>query len=129
MTIGEKVTLLKDRLGFKDFQAFGKWTGINGSWLLDQSKKTELITANIDLYKKLAIACNISLDWLLLDDISECVIPVTNLDSNDLLYKLNEIQQGISTETTFNGIQLNDKQKELVVDGVDVLKQLINSGI
>lgn len=129
MTIGEKVTLLKDRLGFKDFQAFGKWTGINGSWLLDQSKKTELITANIDLYKKLAIACNISLDWLLLDDISECVIPVTNLDSNDLLYKLNEIQQGISTETTFNGIQLNDKQKELVVDGIDVLKQLINSGI
>lgn len=129
MTIGEKVTLLKDRLGFKDFQAFGKWTGINGSWLLDQSKKTELITANIDLYKKLAIACNISLDWLLLDDISECVIPVTNLDSNDLLYKLNELQQGISTETTFNGIQLNDKQKELVVDGIDVLKQLINSGI
>ena len=61
--------------------------------------------------------------------ISECVIPVTNLDSNDLLYKLNEIQQGISTETTFNGIQLNDKQKELVVDGIDVLKQLVNSGI
>lgn len=81
------------------------------------------------MYKKLAIACNISLDWLLLDDISECVIPVTNLDSNDLLYKLNVLQQGISTETIFNGIQLNDKQKELVVDGIDVLKQLINSGI
>jgi hypothetical protein len=84
---------------------------------------------DINRIQNIADKLQITVDQLINDRPDDEIVLLEGIQSNDLLYMLNELQKGINIETTFNGIQLNDKQRELVIDGIEVLKQLINSGV
>ena len=131
MTTGKKIALLKERLGYKDYQRFGEAIGVSGGWLLDQTKKTELTIVNIEMLKKVAVKCNVSLDWLLIDKPDDDIVILDELRENDLLIKLNELQQFVdeSKNLYFNNVELSKDTSKLASDGIKVLKQLINSRI
>lgn len=76
MTIGEKITLLKESARFKNYQDFGKAVGLSGDWLLDLSKKQEVSTIDITRLIKIADYFNVTLDWLLKDNDNDYIIDV-----------------------------------------------------
>lgn len=131
MTTGLKIALLKERLGFKNYREYGDFVGLSGDWLLDITKKAAITTVDVTRLVKIAVKCKVSLDWLLIDKSNDDIIIVDHLDNNDLLVKLNDLQQFVNESDTvfFKGILLNENTTQLTSDGIKVLKQLINSRI
>lgn len=135
MTIGEKITLLKESAGFKNYQEFGKVVGLSGDWLLDLSKKQDITTIDITRLIKIADYFNVTLDWLLKDSDDNYVIDVKkDLAEDDIGIMLNKIQDKIQDKISegnakFYGYSMNNEVSKLANDAIDIVKKLIKQNL
>lgn len=130
MNIGEKISLYKDKLGFKNYQDFGKAVGVNGSWLLELSKKTEVSFIDLNNLLKICRYLGITIDQLVNDDhivLSNKTIEVTNINANcdDIGVIIDEIEELLSKEgIKIDGMLMNEKSKEICKHSLEVVKTL-----
>jgi transcriptional regulator with XRE-family HTH domain len=131
MTIGEKITLLKESAGFKNYQDFGKAVGLSGDWLLDLSKKQGVSTIDMTRLIKIADYFNVTLDWLLKDNDNNYIIDVKkDLAEDDIGVMLDNIKNKISEgNTKFYGYSMNNEVSKLANDAIDVVKKLIKQNL
>ena len=131
MNIGQKINILFERSGYKNYADWGKAMGLPGDWLLDLKKKDTIKTVDITRLIIIAEYNQITLDELLKDKNGNYVIDMmTDLADNDICKMLNEIQNEIQkTEVKFNGFILNKNGKEVAYDVIDVIKGLIRSNL
>jgi len=131
MNIGQKINILFERSGYKNYADWGKAMGLPGDWLLDLKKKDTIKTVDITRLIIIAEYNQITLDELLKDKNGNYVIDMmTDLADNDICKMLNEIQNEIQkTEVKFNGFILNKNGKEVAYDAIDVIKGLIRSNL
>jgi len=131
MTIGEKITLLKESAGFKNYQEFGKAVGLSGDWLNDLSKKQDVSTIDITRLIKIADYFNVTLDWLLKDNDNNYIIDVKkDLAEDDIGVMLDNIKNKISEgNTKFYGYSMNNKVSKLANDAIDIIKKLIKQNL
>ena len=131
MTIGEKIALLKESAGFKNYQEFGKAVGLSGDWLNDLSKKQDVSTIDITRLIKIADYFNVSLDWLLKDNDNNYVIDIKkDLAEDDIGIMLDNVQNKINEgNTKFYGYSMNNKVSKLANDAIDIIKKLIKQNL
>jgi len=131
MTIGEKITLLKESARFKNYQDFGKAVGLSGDWLLDLSKKQEVSTIDITRLIKIADYFNVTLDWLLKDNDNDYIIDVKkDLAEDDIGIMLDNIQNKINEgNAKFYGYSMNNEVSKLANDAIDIVKKLIKQNL
>jgi len=131
MTIGEKITLLKESARFKNYQDFGKAVGLSGDWLLDLSKKQDVSTIDITRLIKIADYFNVTLDWLLKDNDNNYIIDVKkDLAEDDIGVMLDNIKNKISEgNTKFYGYSMNNEVSKLANDAIDIVKKLIKQNL
>jgi hypothetical protein len=127
MNVGRNIALLKEVAGFKDYQEFGRFVDINGGWLLDLSKKQEIITVDITRLLKLTNKFNITLEQLLFGDISDT--PTMQFPEDDLATLLNKVQEQINTDIKFEGTPLTDETSKLAYDSIEVVKKILRQNI
>jgi len=131
MNVGEKISLYKERLNFRDYQEFGRAVGISGNWINETSKKSEIKQINdLGYLVKLCGFLGITIDEFLRDDIIETdeSIELNIIDANteDIGILLNNMilllgKQGIKID----GALMNDKSKEICIDSLAVVKTLV----
>jgi len=131
MAIGEKIALLKESAGFKNYQEFGKAVGLSGDWLLDLSKKQDVSTIDITRLIKIADYFNVSLDWLLKDNDNNYVIDVKkDLAEDDIGVMIDNIKDKISEgNAKFYGYFMNNEVSKLANDAIDIIKKLIKQNL
>ena len=131
MTIGEKIALLKESAGFKNYQEFGKVVGLSGDWLLDLSKKQDVSTIDITRLIKIADYFNVTLDWLLKDNDNDYIIDVKkDLAEDDIGIMLDNIQNKINEgNAKFYGYSMNNEVSKLANDAIDIVKKLIKQNL
>ncbi|HHV98175.1 MAG TPA: hypothetical protein GXX36_01150 [Clostridiaceae bacterium] len=131
MTIGEKIALLKESAGFRNYQEFGKTVGLSGDWLLELSKKHEITTVDITRLIKIAEYFNVTLDWLLKDNNNDYVIDVKkDLAKDDIGVMLDNIQEKISEgNSKFYGYSMNNDVSKLANESIDIVKKLIKQNL
>lgn len=131
MTIGEKISLLKENAGFKNYQDFGKAVGLSGDWLNDLSKKQEVTTIDITRLIKIADYFNVNLDWLLKDNNDNYIIDVKkDLAEDDIGVMIDNIKNKISEgNTKFYGYSMGNEASKLANDAIDVVKKLIKQNL
>lgn len=128
MNIGEKISLYKEKLGFRNYQDWGKAVGINGSWILDLSKKDEVSFIDINNLKKLADYLNVTIDQLLKDDEEPTSYDeLKTLDSKDLYVIMKKIIFILDNEeeVRIDGKLLNSQAKSTCKDSLQVVEQLV----
>ena len=131
MNVGEKISLYKERLNFRDYQEFGRAVGISGNWINETSKKSEIKQINdLGYLVKLCGFLGITIDEFLRDDIIETdeSIELNIIDANteDIGILLNNMilllgKQGIKID----GALMNDKSKEICIYSLAVVKTLV----
>jgi len=131
MNIGEKVLMLKESLGFKNFAEYGKAVGLPGDWLLQLSKKDNVTTIDITRLIKLANYHNINLDELLKDDVKEYIVDIKkDLPDDDIAKIIENIQIKLDNgEVYFNGLIINSDCKSIINDSLEILKGLIKNNL
>ena len=131
MTIGEKIALLKESAGFKNYQNFGNAVGLSGDWLLDLSKKQEVSTIDITRLIKIADYFNVTLDWLLKDNDNDYIIDVKkDLAEDDIGIMLDNIQNKINEgNAKFYGYSMGNEASKLANDAIDIVKKLIKQNL
>ena len=131
MTIGEKITLLKESARFKNYQDFGKAVGLSGDWLLDLSKKQEVTTIDITRLIKIADYFNVTLDWLLKDNDNDYIIDVKkDLAEDDIGIMLDNVQNKINEgNAKFYGYSMGNEASKLANDAIDIIKKLIKQNL
>jgi hypothetical protein len=124
MNIGERISLYKERLGFRNYAEFSKAVGLKNDWLLETSKKSEIKVVDIGNLIKLSEYLQISIDELVKDDTP--VEEITTIDNEKISDKLKEIIFILDNEdeVRLDGQLLNDKAKQVFKDGLEVCKQL-----
>lgn len=131
MTIGEKIALLKESAGFKNYQEFGKAVGLSGDWLLDLSKKQDISTIDITRLIKIADYFNVNLDWLLKDNNDNYIIDVKkDLAEDDIGVMIDNIKNKISEgNAKFYGYSMSNEVSKLANDAIDIIKKLIKQNL
>lgn len=131
MTIGEKISLLKESAGFRNYQEFGKAVGLSGDWLLDLSKKQDVSTIDITRLIKIADYFNVTLDWLLKDNDNNYIIDVKkDLAEDDIGVMLDNVQNKINEgNTKFYGYFMSNEVSKLAYDSIDIIKKLIKQNL
>ena len=134
MSIGQKIIMLKDSCGFKNFQDFGRAIGYEekepGRWLSDMSKKESLQTVDITKIQKLCDYCNVSLDWFLNNKEDKEFIIKDNLKDFDIGVMLDNIQLQLKTDDNyFYGYILNKESNRLINDSIDLIKNLVKNNL
>ncbi len=131
MNIGQKINLLFERSGYKNFADWGKAMGIPGDWLLDMKKKETIKTVDITRLIIIAEYNQITIDELLKDNDGYYVIDMqSDLPDNDIYNMLNQIQTELQKDNVkFNGCPMNKDCKDITNDTIDVLRGLIKSNL
>lgn len=130
MDIGEKVSLYKERLGFKNYQLFGNAAGVSGSWLLDLSKKESVTFVDMGNLIKLCDYLSISIDQLVKDDIQLPISQITEIkhivDCDDIGIALDELITLLDSDNIkMYGSELPKQSKEIGKASLDVVKTLM----
>lgn len=134
MNIGQKINLLFERSGYKNYADWGKAMGLPGDWLLDMKKKETIKTVDVTRLITIAEFNQITLDELLKDDTGNYIIDTKNdLEDNDILKMLvkiqNQLQENEENEAKFNGFAMSKESIEITYDAVDILKGLIRDNL
>lgn len=132
MNIGEKIVLLKENMGFKNWAEFGKFVGLSGEWIKDSlSKKSTITTVDITRLIKIASKFNVTLDWLVSDDDKDLDLNATqNLALDDIGLLLNNIKETVNNgNAKFYGTVMNEVVSKLTVDSIDIIKKLIQQNL
>ena len=130
MNIGEKISLLKENMGFKNYQEFGKFVDLSGDWCLELSKKKEITTVDITRLIRISSKFNVSLDWLVLENGDNADLNILqNLSEDDIGLLLTNIQNSINNNSIFNGTTMNELSVKLAVDSIKVIKKLIQQNL
>lgn len=131
MNIGQKINLLFERSGYKNYADWGKAMGIPGDWLLDMKKKETVKAVDITRLIVIAEYNQITIDELLKDNDGNYVVDMRDdLVDNDIYTMLNQIQTELQNDDVkFNGFVMNKECKEIAFDAVEVLKGLIRSNL
>ena len=131
MTIGEKIALLKESAGFKNYREFGKAVGLSGDWLNDLSKKQDISTIDITRLIKIADYFNVTLDWLLKDNDNDYIIDVKkDLAEDDIGIMFDNIQNKINEgNAKFYGYSMSNETSKLANDAIDIIKKLIKQNL
>ncbi len=134
MNIGQKINLLFERSGYKNYADWGKAMGLPGDWLLDMKKKETIKTVDVTRLITIAEFNQITLDELLKDDTGNYIIDTKNdLEDNDILKMLvkiqNQLQENEENEVKFNGFAMSKESIEITYDAVDILKGLIRDNL
>ena len=134
MNIGQKINLLFERSGYKNYADWGKAMGLPGDWLLDMKKKETIKTVDVTRLITIAEFNQITLDELLKDDTGNYIIDTKNdLEDNDILKMLvkiqNQLQENEENEVKFNGFAMSKESIEITYDAIDILKGLIRDSL
>jgi hypothetical protein len=134
LNIGEKVSLYKERLGFKNYAEFSKAAGLQGDWLLEVSKKTELKLVDMNNLIKLSEYLRIPIDQLVKDDIQLPNIQNVELkyiqDCTDIGVLVDELIALLDSDNIkMYGSELPKQSKEIGKASLDVVKTLIKQYI
>lgn len=130
MNIGQKINLLFERSGYKNYADWGKAMGLPGDWLLDMKKKESIKTVDITRLIVIAEYNNITIDELLKDNGNYVIDTKSDLGDNDICVMLNQIQNTLQeNEVKFNGFAMNKECKDIAYDTVDIIKGLIRSNL
>jgi hypothetical protein len=131
MNIGQKIEILFQRSGFKNYKEWGEAIGLSGDWLLDMKKKDTIKTVDITRLITIVDYHQVTLDWLFKDEDDNYVIDIeNNLTDNDISKLLSDIQTELQKdEAKFNNYPLSKESKQLAFDAIDVLKGLIKSNL
>lgn len=131
MNIGQKINLLFERSGYKNYADWGKAMGLPGDWLLDMKKKETIKTVDITRLITIAEYNNITIDELLKDNDGNYIIDMNSeLEDNDIYKMLIKIQEQFQeNEVKFNGFIMTRESKDIALDAIDVLKGLIQSNL
>jgi len=133
MNFGEKINILFERSGFRNFKEWGEAMGLPGDWLLDMKKKETLDIVKIDRLQIVADYNQITIDELLKDNDGNSILDKKRkLPDNDINKMLNQIQTELKKEDNgakFNGFAINQECKDITFDAIDVLKGLIKSNL
>jgi hypothetical protein len=129
LNIGEKISLYKERLRFNNYQEFGKVVGVSGDWLLALSKKDDIKSFDKENTLKLCNYLKITTDQLIKDDEDiENIKKVEKIDNinkecYDIGIIIDEIKMHLNKDDIkIDGIQLNNKAKQICKDALDVVK-------
>mgnify|MGYP001355720744 CR=1 FL=1 len=130
MNVGQKIQLLKESMGFKNYQEFGKFVGLSGDWCLELSKKKDITTIDIT---RLITICNkfkVTLDWLLFDVENINIDIKEGYPDNDVGTMLDNIIKQAQTDKTFYyGTELSKQNRQLVIDIIEEVKRLIHDNL
>ena len=130
MNIGEKITSYKEKLNFRDYKEFSMAAGVNNSWLLELSKKSDIQMIDIHNLVKLSDYLNIDIRQLVIDD------EVVETDIMDQIKYIDESCDDISTlinelillmdkdNIKIDGCLLTDGAKLICKDALKVVKDL-----
>lgn len=131
MTIGQKIGMLKNNSGYKNYQELGKVIGVSGDWLNDLSKKDNITTIDITRLIKIAEYFNISLDWLLKDENDNYVVDIQQgLSENDIGIMIDKVQEKIAEgNNQLYGIAMTKESEQIAVDALDIVKNLIKQNL
>lgn len=132
MNIGEKIQLLFERSGYKNYANWGKAMGLPGDWLNELKKKVTIKIIDIERIIKIANYNQVSIDWLLKDhnDDNYIIDNRNDLADNDIINMLNQIQNQLKNEDVkFNGYVMNEESKQLTCDAIDILKGLVRNNL
>lgn len=131
MNIGEKIILLKESMGFKNYKDFGNAVGVNGDWINELSKKETISTVDITRLIKIADYFNITIDSLLKDDKDNWIINVKDLQEGDIGISIDKVSQQLDDPKTqyFYGYKINKNNKKLIKDSIDILKGLVKANL
>lgn len=133
MNIGEKITQYKDKLGFKNYQEFGKAAGVSGDWLLNLSKQDEIKLIDMNNLIRLCNYLGVTIDQLVKDDENKVDIEIDQNNANvtsdtnnaDIGNLIDEMSILLDNKVIkLNGILLNDKAKQICKDSLEVVKIL-----
>lgn len=130
MAIGQKIALLKDSKGFKNYQKFGEAVGVPGDWLNELSKKDEISTVDINRLLKISQYFNLSLDWFFIED-DKCIIEKPeNLTEDDIGVMLNQIQDKVEMgNSKFYGYVVKKDLEDLIIESVNIVKEIIKTNL
>lgn len=132
LNIGEKVSLYKEKLEFKNYQDFARVVGVNGSWLLDLSKKNDISYIDINNLLKLCEYLGVTVDSFIKDDIvdSEKSKDIGSISNNlggydDIGILIDELNVLLEKDSVkLNGLLMNEKSKRICKDSLSVVKTL-----
>jgi len=131
MNFGEKINMLFEQSGCKNYKEWGEVIGLSGDWLLEIRKRETLGMVNIDRLQIIADYNQISIDELLKDDDGNSVLDKKRkLPDNDIVKMLDQLQTELKKEgIKYNGFTMNQECKDITFDAIDVLKGLIRSNL
>lgn len=130
MNIGQKIQLLKDSMGFRNYQEFGKAVGLSGDWLVDLSKKEAITMVDITRLIKIADYANITLDNLLKDNKEWTIDIKEGLPEDDIGIMLDNINNRLNNKNNkFYGYSMNNEAVKLTQDTIDEVKKLIKENL
>jgi transcriptional regulator with XRE-family HTH domain len=130
LNIGKKIQTLRESMGFKNYQEFGKAIGLPGDWLQELSKRDSITNIDITRLIKIADYFNISVDWLLQDTTEQSVNIGEGLPDDDIGKMLDNIQKQLeSGANKFNGYIMNNEVIKLSIDAIDEIKKIIKENL
>ena len=130
MNIGQKIQMLKDSMMYKHFQEFGKAVGLPGDWLLELSKKEEIGMTDVSRLVTIANFFNVSLDWLLNDNIENQVEIKSGLSDKDICKMLCEVQkQAQDKNIKFNDCEMDTATSKLCIDAIEEVKRIVQENL
>jgi len=131
MNIGQKINILFERSGYKNYADWGKAMGLPGDWLLEIKKKNNIEMINIKRLIKIAEYNQVTIDWLLDNNDNNYIVDMVNdLADNDICKMFDQIQTELQKdEVKFNGFIMSKDCKNIIFDAVDVLKGLTKSNL
>jgi len=129
MNIGEKITSYKEKLNFRDYKEFSSAAGVSNSWLLELSKKTEVLTIDINNLVKLCEYLNVDVQQLIKDDVfeeSDSISVNHIIDCNDIGILLKELATlANQTELKMDGVVMNTRAKAIFKDSLYAVTMLV----
>lgn len=127
MNIGEKIVILKESAGFKNYKEFGDFVGLPNDWCLELSKRTEVTNIDITRLQRIAYKFNVTIDWLLSETDGE--IKLDKLPEDDVSTMLDKLKEKITEGVKFEGTIIAKDTEELIHDSIDVIKILIRHNL
>ena len=130
MNIGKKISFIKENMGYKNYQEFGKAVGVNGDWLVDLSKKETVQMVDVTRLIVIVEHFGVTLDWLLEDEKEDTPTAKSNLSEDDIGVMLDNIKTKIKEEkdNKFYGYSMH-KISKLAYDGIDTITKLLKSNL
>lgn len=137
MNVGEKISLFKERLGFRNFQEFGKAVGVSGDWINELSKKTEIKITDVSNLYMLCKSLDISIEQLIKNDEEKQLVETVDVkninittECNDINVVINEVVNLLEKEDiTIEGKLLNNHAKQIFRDSLKVAIMLTKQNL